>query len=267
MTRPLTLTLAALVFALVACSPAERPEAGSPSPGAFTETPREPASGGRGPDLGPSAPIEPFTVPTDPPLGDFDVEPGPRLGPFVLNDGEIELKEVPEPERRAAPDRANPQDPAKPEPRPPTSPETGAEEVEAAPCRTFLLTGPTFASNEADLTGAAQGLLDELVEEIRTTSCSAERTRTACPTARLQVEVRGHTDDVATLRPGGNQQLSLDRARSVAGHLAGAGIRIADVQGFADLRPAPAPHPDTRSVAQRRQENRRTDIVLICASG
>jgi outer membrane protein OmpA-like peptidoglycan-associated protein len=72
------------------------------------------------------------------------------------------------------------------------------------------------------------------------------------------IELEGHTDSIGS--HGYNQQLSEDRARSVASYLREAGIpaaRIVSVQGFAETRPVAS-----NDTAPGRQRNRRVELVI-----
>ena len=72
------------------------------------------------------------------------------------------------------------------------------------------------------------------------------------------IEVEGHTDSIGS--HGYNQQLSEDRARSVASYLREAGIpaaRIVAVRGYAETRPVVA-----NDTAAGRQRNRRVELVI-----
>jgi len=150
---------------------------------------------------------------------------------------------------------------AAPEPSPTPQPDP-----EPTPCRRFVLHGPTFESNRADLSGPGLQVLARLVTALEAASCGVDSEGNECPRGRLQISTGGHTDDQLTSLPGGNQQLSLDRAQIVADFFDHENFTIRGVRGFADSVPAPAPSPENRSLEQVRRDNRRTEIYLWCSA-
>lgn len=144
--------------------------------------------------------------------------------------------------------------------RQPDSPAPRAESSQ--PCREFLLDGPTFESNSAELTEAGRAVVVQLVVEVTGQRCGQDSASVACDAKLLEVELRGHTDDLPTSRPGGNQQLSEDRAAAVAEELAKGGLSIRSVAGYADTLPLV---DDGRASDELRAANRRTEILLWCA--
>lgn len=78
------------------------------------------------------------------------------------------------------------------------------------------------------------------------------------PTMRLRIE--GHTDAVPFNAPGGNLQLSKDRAASVANYLVTHGIQGSRVssEGYGDSCPVA-----TNQTAEGRQANRRTEFLIV----
>lgn len=133
------------------------------------------------------------------------------------------------------------------------------------PCGRFELRGPTFASNEAVLNEDGHAALNALIADLRATGCGVDATDAQCSVDQLEVALSGHTDDLPTSRSGGNLQLSIDRANAVANVMSQAGIHVRSTDGYAETRPVPAPTPDNRTLAQIRQDNRRTEIEFHCA--
>lgn len=181
------------------------------------------------------------------------------LGPFRVETDGIAIEEVevePEPETTSQTITSD-EEPteASPEPTAPPAPEQ-------VPCRAFVLDGPTFPTNDARLTPTAEEVIDQLISEINSRTCGRDSDATVCAVQDMQVELRGHTDDVPTSRPGGNQQLSVDRAQSVADKFIAAKFTIRSVTGFADTIPAPG--TDDHTLEEARAKNRRTEILLWC---
>ena len=81
---------------------------------------------------------------------------------------------------------------------------------------------------------------------------------------RMRLRIEGHTDAVPFNAPGGNLQLSKDRAASVLQYLVGHGIeggRLSS-EGFGDTCPVA-----TNQSPEGRQANRRTEFLIMDAAG
>ena len=184
-------------------------------------------------------------------LSGVPIDPGGA--PFVIEVEDIAVRKLDTEEvvRRppSPPDSATPTTTVKAGDKsmaPPTGPPT--PEV---PCEAFELDGPTFASNKATLTPNAKAALKQLVDA----ELGADG---------IEVEPHGHTDDVPTDRPGGNEQLSLDRAAAVAQFLRTLEVAVRGVEGHANNFPATGPDPDNRSQSERREDDRRVELFVYC---
>ncbi|MEP6908751.1 MAG: OmpA family protein, partial [Pseudoxanthomonas sp.] len=78
----------------------------------------------------------------------------------------------------------------------------------------------------------------------------------------MKLRIEGHTDAVPFYAPGGNRQLSRDRAASVLQYLVGHGITGARLgsEGYGDTCPV-----STNQTPDGRQANRRTEFLLVDA--
>ena len=124
---------------------------------------------------------------------------------------------------------------------PPPSPVPVAPPVSVKASRTYLV---FFDWDRADLTERARQII-------------AEAAAAASQVQTTRIEVQGSADRSGT--PGYNQNLSLRRARAVAGELVRRGVPQGEiaVQGFGDTRPLIA----TRA-GVREPQNRRVEIIL-----
>ncbi len=130
-------------------------------------------------------------------------------------------------------------------------------------CRSLTFKGLTFDSNEAELSDDGRLALERMMAVLSSSRVCTTDTG-SCSRQDLEVELIGHTDNQVSSLPGGNLQLSKDRARAVAAVFIEYGFMKVGVEGRADREPAPAPEPDTRSEAEVRADNRRVTINLLC---
>ncbi|MCP3988822.1 MAG: OmpA family protein [Actinomycetia bacterium] len=131
-------------------------------------------------------------------------------------------------------------------------------------CPLHLTRGPSFGPNQVGLNPAGEEVLTAAMTELIEMSCLTDPIGRTCRGLRAEISVEGHTDDLPSSRHGGNQQLSHDRARSVADWLSAAGFTIRSVDGLGSSQPAPAPGPDTRDAAERRRDDRRVSLRAWC---
>jgi outer membrane protein OmpA-like peptidoglycan-associated protein len=111
------------------------------------------------------------------------------------------------------------------------------------PCGSYTLTHVNFATNSAGVTGAAASYVSQLAATL--VACH-------CPSA-----LHGFADPRPTSYPGGNQQLSFDRAWTVRTELLARGVPpelVVDVLGHGTDDPVPG---DLAA-------SRRVEIVLEC---
>ena len=106
--------------------------------------------------------------------------------------------------------------------------------------------GKTFRSGQDIIQNIEPSVIEKMIQEM-----------SSSPDSRISIE--GHTDNAPTLRTGGNMDLSLQRAKSIANILISRGIpadRIS-IQGFGDTRPI-----DTNKTEEGRLRNRRVEVML-----
>lgn len=126
------------------------------------------------------------------------------------------------------------------EPLPPTS----STPTSVDPCITYTLTNVNFETNSAGVTKAAAVNVDDLAAVL--VACD-------CP-----FTLHGFADPRPTSYPGGNEQLSLDRASSVRTELVTRGVPpdlVVDVFGHGAEDPVPGDFAASR----------RVEIVLDCS--
>lgn len=111
--------------------------------------------------------------------------------------------------------------------------------------------GKTFRSGQDIIQNIEPSVIEKIIQEI-----------SSSPDSRISIE--GHTDNTPILRAGGNMDLSLQRAKSIANILISRGIpadRIS-IQGFGDMRPI-----DTNKTEEGRLRNRRVEVILTSKEG
>lgn len=131
-------------------------------------------------------------------------------------------------------------------------------------CLPFLGIGPTFGPNQVEPDAAGEAVLMTTMATLIELGCLTDPSGRTCGGIQAEISVEGHSDETPSSRYGGNQQLSYDRARSVADWLTAAGFTIRSVDGLGTSQPAPAPDPDTRSAVQRRADDRRVTLRAWC---
>lgn len=130
-------------------------------------------------------------------------------------------------------------------------------------CLQLQLTGATFESDRADLTPAGQRVISDLVSTLASPGQVCGTGDLACPAAEVSIMVDGHTDARSTNRPGGNDQLALDRAAAVAGVLRQNGFR-AEAQGHGAAVPPTPPAGGWANQDEELAASRRVEITLRC---
>lgn len=111
--------------------------------------------------------------------------------------------------------------------------------------------GKTFRSGQDIIQNIEPSVIEKMIREI-----------SLSPDSRISIE--GHTDNTPSWRAGGNMDLSLQRAKSIANILISRGIppdRIS-IQGFGDMRPI-----DTNETEDGRLRNRRVEVILTSKEG
>jgi len=130
---------------------------------------------------------------------------------------------------------------------------SAANEPAGSPCGQLTLPTTLFETSSASLSpGIAERLLEILDDQLDGT-CLDNDGR-ACPSRSIRAEVVGHTDSRPRSAPGGNQELSEQRAQAVADVLAQREIET-DVSGVADREPVSATDD---------QKNRRVVVTVTC---
>lgn len=171
--------------------------------------------------------------------GVIRVEPDAPLGPFTITDEGVSLS--PQVPGSASPGR----------------------------CLELNLVGATFESDQAELTPAGGRVVDALVARLAPGSAPADGLvcsdgQPRCAIADVDIAVHGHTDPRPTSRPGGNDQLSLDRAAAVTGRLQAAGLRTEPPEGNGARVPPPEPPGGWPDQATALAAARRVTIELRC---
>lgn len=130
-------------------------------------------------------------------------------------------------------------------------------------CLSLRMTGLTFVSNDVEPTPGGRSIIEQLVATLKTTP-TTEICQIGCSANNLDITVDGHTDDLPTTRPGGNEQLSADRAEAIATMLTNAGFMVSSWSGHAATRPPDEPEGGWDDVDQARAAARRVEIHLWC---
>ncbi len=123
---------------------------------------------------------------------------------------------------------------------------------------------PGFVTNRTELPTAGDEAVAQVLASVRLASCLIDGDLTRCLSEDVVFDVKGHADERASYRPGGNAALSLGRAESAAEVLRNAEATVGMVVGLADTEPSPAPIPDQRTNEERWADDRRVVIVPGC---
>jgi outer membrane protein OmpA-like peptidoglycan-associated protein len=131
-------------------------------------------------------------------------------------------------------------------------------------CPILVAEGPWFGPNQVKLDARGETVLMTTMATLIEMGCITDPDGRSCGGPQAEIAVEGHSDELPSSHPGGNQQVSHDRARSVADWLTAAGFTIRSVEGLGASQPAPGPDPDTRSPAQRQADDRRVTLRAWC---